>query len=103
MPETTLPPGPWRILGVDHSPMRDREFVAVHRIIDPDGQDILIWDGVLTASPEVLRAVCALPLLVEAMRASIEDLESDAESPRHRTAFRLRQALILVDGEGRAE
>jgi hypothetical protein len=95
-----LPPGPWKALSdEDGDGLPPRVIIAADRspvLVPVHGDEV----GEIECSPEVLRAIEALPLLVEAVRRTIEDLESTAASPRYRSAYRLRQALALVDGEG---
>jgi hypothetical protein len=111
MTEPKLPPGPWHAC-LD-SQGRTYAFAT-----DDDEQPIRAglgpWNEVfLDASPEVLCAVCALPLLVEAARGVVERVGTDftvsigdTRQMDVVTAGRietLRAALSLVDGEGRAD
>jgi hypothetical protein len=86
----TLPRGPWR------STVRDG-------ITNADGNEIVHRDGDL--APEVARAICALPALIEAAR-EMPGLVFPPALPDgwlgqfNSSLAKLRAALRIVDGEG---
>lgn len=95
MSESKLPTGPWRVVG-------DGERAIA--VVDGDQSVVLAAgtpDSWLAASPEVLRAIEALPLLVEAARGAMEASKNPADP--YRAWKLLREALALVDGEGRRD
>jgi hypothetical protein len=66
MPESKLPPGPWRVVRADAD-----EGSAPMSVVDAAGAEVLAPSRTgesLAATGEVLRAVEALPGLVEAAR-----------------------------------
>lgn len=94
-----LPPGHWRVIGLDHD-----SFAAV---VDAEGDEVISLDGldaVMVACDRVRNAVCALPMLVEAARG-VTDMLARHQIVHYadRECVALRAALALVDGEGRAD
>jgi hypothetical protein len=113
MAEAKLPPGPWKTRQPTRLPDGSVDFPGIwteegHLVLT--GSD---WNQVRADCPEVLHAVLALPVLVEAARA-VSELVKDGEADRigyytpraedfHARFLELRAALALVDGEGRAD
>lgn len=94
-----LPPGPWRV---------EREcFGRATKVVDAEGCEVLAavdtWGGLLIeASPEILRAIEALPTLAEAARG-ISRFLGAAEFDEHIEVVALRRALELLDASSDPE
>jgi hypothetical protein len=103
-PVLGLPPGPWRVVWEDPN--------CATKVVDASGQVVMRVDSRgwrIDAPPEVLRAVEALPLLVEAARGLVANVaamgrEGDYLTSAVRDAAKvLRDVLARADGEGRAD
>lgn len=94
MAESKLPPGPWRV---------ERDEEGPKWVLDADGAEVLVpVSERLGASPEVLRAIVALPLLVQAARDMLVACMKHG-GPPWAAINQFDRALALVDGEGRAD
>lgn len=89
-----LPPGLWRVV---------YEGEQETWIVDADGGDVLSVGSpdCLLASPDVFRAIEAIPLLVEASREMVECLKRENGAHLHyetvRALYPLRDALAAID------
>jgi hypothetical protein len=106
MPESKLPPGPWKARGYEWGDADD-----ICEIISADGVTVIGSSKYgdftyIEASPEVLRAIEALPMLVKAARAAVHTF--GPPSPRgvriprwddpDKVIAALRDALAKIDG-----
>lgn len=92
MTRNNLPPGPWSVARV-----RNPENPLPIAVVDADGLPILSFDarrGCLIASPEVLRAIEDIPLLIEAARRIIE---VDDDLHLFPELHQLRDALARIE------
>jgi hypothetical protein len=109
-PGPGLPPGPWRVEYGPHTGLALRLCDAEDRVILKGVRHQDFPDGTcLLATADVLRAVEALPLLVEAAQELVANVaamgrEGDYLTSAVRDAAKvLRDVLARADGEGRAD
>jgi hypothetical protein len=92
---TGLPPSPWRV---------ERTRGQVVGFKDADGRFVFGGGGYIDADPEVLRAVEALPLLVELARLELRAYDVGRSHFSTARIVELQRAIGgIVDGEGRAD